>query len=77
MLPTLLLSGFVFPIRNMPLFLQALSCLVPARYYLEILRGIMLKGTTLAPYWHQIGALALLTLAMLALASLRFARKGV
>jgi ABC-2 type transport system permease protein len=77
MLPTLLLSGFVFPIRNMPLFLQALSHLVPARFFLEILRGIMLKGTTLAPYWPQVGALALLTLAMLAMASLRFARKGV
>ncbi len=77
MLPTLLLSGFVFPIRNMPLFLQALSHLVPARYYLEILRGIMLKGTTLAPYWHQVGTLVLLSLALLSLAALRFARKGV
>lgn len=77
MLPTLLLSGFVFPIRNMPLFLQGLSYLVPARYYLEVLRGIMLRGTTLAPYRDQVGAMVLFALVLLALASVRFARKGV
>jgi len=77
MLPTLLLSGFIFPIRNMPLVLQWLSYLVPARYYLEILRGIMLKGTTLAPYRDQVGAMILFALVLLALASIRFARKGV
>ena len=77
MLPALLLSGFIFPLRNMPLFLQGLSFLVPTRYYLEILRGIMLKGATLAPYWRQCGALALLSVVLLSLAAIRFARKGV
>ena len=43
-LPTFLLSGFVFPIRNMPLPIQNVSRIVPARYYLESLRRIMLKG---------------------------------
>jgi len=74
LLPTLILSGFVFPIRNMPLVLQGLSYIVPARYFLVILRGIALKGTTLAPYWDQMGYLALYTLAVLMLAGLRFAR---
>jgi ABC-2 type transport system permease protein len=74
LLPTLILSGFVFPIRNMPLVLQGLSYIVPARYFLVILRGIALKGTGLAPYWDQMGYLALYTLVVLTLAGLRFAR---
>ena len=44
MLPTMLLSGFVFPIRNMPLILQGISYLVPARYLIRALKGIFLKG---------------------------------
>ncbi len=48
MLPTLFLSGFIFPIASMPVALQYLSYLVPARYYLLIVRGIILKGSTLA-----------------------------
>ncbi len=48
MLPTLFLSGFIFPISSMPPVLQYLSYVVPARYYLLIVRGIILKGSTLA-----------------------------
>ncbi len=47
MLPTLFLAGFIFPIASMPVILQYLSYLVPARYYLQIVRGIILKGSTL------------------------------
>ena len=47
MLPTLFLSGFIFPIPSMPVILQYLSYVVPARYYLLIVRGIILKGSTL------------------------------
>ena len=50
MLPALVLSGFIFQIRAMPPLLQAVTYLVPARYYLVILRGVILKGTTLEPY---------------------------
>jgi ABC-2 type transport system permease protein len=45
MLPTILLSGFIFPIENMPLFLQLLSNLFPARWFLIILRDVMLKAS--------------------------------
>jgi len=75
-LPTLLLSGFIFPIHNMPLVLQLITRIVPARYYLVVLRGIILKGAGLAPYWDQIAALATFTFVILTLASVRFARKG-
>jgi ABC-2 type transport system permease protein len=50
MLPAIFLSGFIFPIRNMPLPLQAVTYIVPARYYLVILRGIILKGAGLRSY---------------------------
>jgi ABC-2 type transport system permease protein len=78
MLPTLLLSGFIFPIRNMPLFLQALSYIIPARYYLVVLRGVVLKGASLAPYWDQVLALILFAAVTIVLSAARFARsRGV
>jgi len=46
MLPSVMLSGFIFAIKNMPLLLQGLSYVIPARYFLIIIRGIMLKGMT-------------------------------
>jgi ABC-2 type transport system permease protein len=74
MLPALLLSGFVFPIRNMPLVLQTLSQLVPARHFLVILRGIVLKGADLTPYWQQMTALLAFATVMLAISTIRFTR---
>jgi len=75
MLPAILLSGFIFPIRSMPEALQAVTYVVPARYYLVILRGIILKGAPLSTYWGQLGALAVFSAATLSLASLRLARQ--
>ena len=50
---SMVLSGFIFPIRSMPEPLQWITYAVPARYYLIALRGIILKGTDLSPYWDQ------------------------
>ena len=50
-LPTLILSGFVFAIENMPPFLQALTYIVPARYFIAIMRGIYMKGIGLEILW--------------------------
>jgi ABC-2 type transport system permease protein len=47
LLPTIMLSGFIFPLKSMPFILQIISYIVPAKYYLIIIRGIMLKGNTL------------------------------
>jgi ABC-2 type transport system permease protein len=77
MLPAILLSGFVFPIRNMPVALQVLSHLVPARYYLVALRGVILKGAGLTVYWDQVAALAVYTAVVLAAAGLRYRRGEV
>jgi len=74
-LPTLMLSGFIFPISSMPRALQLVTFIVPARYFLIALRGIVLKGTSLALLWEQMVALSIYAIAMLTLASIRLARE--
>jgi ABC-2 type transport system permease protein len=58
LLPTFILSGFVFPIRNMPAAVQVITYLVPGRYFLAALRGIMLKGAGFGAIWPQFLLLA-------------------
>lgn len=71
-LPSVMLSGFIFQIKNMPVILQAITLIVPARYFLLIIRGVMLKGAGLAVLWPQAAALAALTALLLTLAAKRF-----
>jgi ABC-2 type transport system permease protein len=75
LLPAVFLSGFIFQIRSMPPALQLVTHLVPARYYLVILRGVILKGSGLGPYWDQMGYLAAFALVTLALAAVRLVRQ--
>jgi ABC-2 type transport system permease protein len=70
--PAVLLSGFVFPIANMPEVVQWLTYLNPLRYFLIIIRGIFLKGVGLAILWPPMAALALIGSLVLWLASKRF-----
>jgi ABC-2 type transport system permease protein len=74
-LPTIMLSGFIFPINSMPRALQLITHLVPARYFLVALRGIVLKGTALHNLFPQLAALSIYAAAMLGLASVRLARE--
>lgn len=63
LLPTLMLSGFMFPIRSMPWLLRQITYIVPARYYLQIIRGIMLKGNSVVELWQAgliLGGMSLL-----------------
>jgi ABC-2 type transport system permease protein len=53
LLPTIFLSGFIFPVTSMPLPLQAISNLIPAKWYLIIVRGIMLKGAGIGTLWKE------------------------
>jgi ABC-2 type transport system permease protein len=71
-LPTMMFSGFMFPIRSMPWWLQILSNITPAKYYLVILRGIILKGVGLGAWWPQVIYLLLFTGAMLFLSVRQF-----
>lgn len=73
--PAIFLSGFVFPIEGMPPFFQALSYLVPARYLIEVLREVMLKGVGWEVLWPDLLALALFAVLVLFLASVRFRRQ--
>ena len=74
-LPTLMLSGFIFPISSMPEFLQLVTRIVPARYFLVALRGIVLKGVGPAVFWSDLVALAIFAVVILSLASLRLRRQ--
>ena len=72
MLPTIMLSGFIFAIKNFPVALQVISRIVPATYFLKMIRGIMLKGSSFSVLAPQAGFLALLMLIFLFLAVKRF-----
>ncbi len=74
-MPTLMLSGFIFPIASMPTFLQGVTYVVPARYFIVALRGIVLKGVDIGTIWPQLGALTIYSLVMLTLASARLRRQ--
>jgi ABC-2 type transport system permease protein len=65
MMPTVLLSGMIFPISSMPAPIQAVSNLVPGRWFLLIARGIMLKGAGIAELWQETAILAGMTAAVL------------
>jgi ABC-2 type transport system permease protein len=73
--PAFMLSGFAFPIRNMPTVVQYLTYLNPLRYFVEIVRGLFLKGTGLAVLWPQMACLAVYGVGMLALSTVRFHKK--
>jgi ABC-2 type transport system permease protein len=74
-LPTLMLSGFIFPISSMPTFLQVITRIVPARYFLVALRGIVLKGVGPADFLPDVMALVVYAVVILGLASVRVRRQ--
>lgn len=74
-LPALLLSGFIFPIANMPLPLRTISRIVPTRYFLPIARGLMLQGKTVADLWAEYLGLTVLAIVLVTLCTRRFQRR--
>ncbi|HXW97168.1 MAG TPA: ABC transporter permease [Gemmatimonadales bacterium] len=72
MLPTMLLSGFIFPIESMPTVLQWISNVIPAKWFVTIVRSIMLKGTGLAYLWQETLILCAMALALLVLSTRSF-----
>ncbi len=71
-MPAFMLSGFTFPIRNMPVAVQYLTYLNPLRYFMEIVRGIFLKGVGVSVLWPQMVTLAVFGAVVLTLSALRF-----
>jgi ABC-2 type transport system permease protein len=74
-MPAFMLSGFTFPIRNMPPSIQALAYLNPVRYFMEIVRGIFLKGAGVSALWPQMLILAIYGAAILVLSAWRFHKR--
>ena len=70
--PAFMLSGFAFPIRNMPVVVQYLTYLNPLRYFIEIVRGLFLKGVGVSVLWPQMVCLAVYGAAILGLSAWRF-----
>ena len=75
LLPTLMLSGFIFPIASMPRPLQIITNAVPAKYFLRALRGIVLKGSDISHLLPDFGALTIYAVVAMSIASLRLARE--
>jgi ABC-2 type transport system permease protein len=73
--PFFLLSGFAFPIRNMPVAVQYLTYLNPVRYFLEITRGIFLKGAGASVLWPQMTAMAVFGCGILLVSATRFHKR--
>ncbi len=74
-LPTMMLSGFTFPIRNMPEPIQYLTYLNPMRYFMEVVRGVFLKGSGLDVLWPQLLAMAVFGVSILTFSALRFHKR--
>jgi len=72
MLPTILLSGFIFPVENMPLPLQILSNIMPSKWFIIIIKSIMLKGTGIAYIWKETLIIVFMTLFFIGLSVKNF-----
>lgn len=72
MLPTMLLTGFMFPIENMPLGLQMLSNIVPSRWFFIIIKNVMLKGLGFMHVWKEMGILTLMAFLLLVVSIRKF-----
>jgi ABC-2 type transport system permease protein len=72
MLPTILLSGFIFPIENMPWPLQILSNIMPSRWFIIIIKNIMLKGTEIIYIWKETLIIIFMTLFFIGLSVRNF-----
>ena len=70
-----LLSGFIFPIENMPKIIQYGTYINPLRYFLVIIRGIFLKGNGFDILWPQLAALLLLGIFVITMSSMRFRKR--
>ena len=74
-MPAVLLSGFMFPIENMPVFFQYVTYVNPLRYFLVIIRGIFPKGNGVSILWPQMAGLLALGVVVVSLSSTRFRKR--
>jgi ABC-2 type transport system permease protein len=77
MMPSIVLSGFIFPIDNMPRVVQYLTYCIPLRYYLTIVRGIYLKGSGIAILWPEAAGLLAVGATIFVLSAWRFSKRSM
>lgn len=75
LLPMVFLSGFAFPIENMPAIIQGLTYAIPLRYFMTIIRGIILKGIGISELWFELSMLLAIGTFVLTLSSFRFQKR--
>lgn len=75
MLPSILLSGFLYPRESMPWVVQKLGVLIPMTYFLQILRGIILKGVGIETLWRAVVPLAIFSIGVFTLSAVRFQKR--
>ena len=75
LLPAIFLSGFLFPLEAMPRVLYWISYVIPLRYYLVIIRSLLLKGVGIAAIQNQVIALAIFGIAIMGAAAMRFRKR--
>lgn len=75
MMPTIMLSGFIFPVTSMPSWLQAFSSVIPATWYLQIVRSVILKAASFQDLPHPLLVLTGMTMVLLIFSSIRFAKE--
>ena len=72
MIPTIILSGIIFPIESMPGILQVLSCLIPARWYVETVRRLMIEGVPLVYVWKEVAVMCLMAVVLITATAHKF-----
>lgn len=77
LLPTFLLSDFIFPVKNMPIVLQIISYIVPAKYFIVALRAIVLKGVGIYAFWNELIYLILFSIFVFAISTRKFIKGKV
>jgi len=75
MMPMIYLSGFAFPIENMPPVIQYISYFIPLRYFITIIRGVILKGIGFGDLWRETTILLMMGIAILFFSAKRFHKK--
>jgi ABC-2 type transport system permease protein len=77
MLPSIFFSGYIFPRETMPTIFYVISCFIPATYFVNIARGVILRGATLSHLWLDAAVLMAMGIAILILAARRFRSKFI
>jgi ABC-2 type transport system permease protein len=72
MLPMLMLSGMLFPIENMPKFFQWVSCIIPARWFIDATRKMMIQGVPISAVWQDVAILSAMTVVLITVSLKKF-----